>query len=90
MPMGRRISRRQLNGKPRWQSPVKRTLLMTAWGCVLRNPWLAAGIMSFLYGFGLAAWDEGEDTRVRFGRSKGVTRGCRLFSRSRQTLPLQQ
>lgn len=44
-------------------------LVISAWGCVLRNPWLAAaGIMSFLYGFGLAAWDEGEDMRVRFGR----------------------
>jgi protein-S-isoprenylcysteine O-methyltransferase Ste14 len=45
------------------------TLVMIAWGCVLRNPWLAAGgIMSFLYSFGLAAWDEGEDMRVRFGK----------------------
>src|SRR5271165_2687246 len=45
------------------------TLVMTAWGCVLRNPWLAAGgIMSFLYSLGLAAWDEGEDMRVRFGK----------------------
>jgi protein-S-isoprenylcysteine O-methyltransferase Ste14 len=44
-------------------------LVMTAWGCVLRNPWLAgAGIMSFLYSLGLAAWDEGEDMRVRFGK----------------------
>ena len=44
-------------------------LLMTAWGCVLRTPWVAAaGIMSFLYSLGLAAWDEGEDMRVRFGK----------------------
>lgn len=44
-------------------------LVMTAWGCALRNPWLAgAGIMSFLYSLGLAAWDEGEDMRVRFGK----------------------
>jgi protein-S-isoprenylcysteine O-methyltransferase Ste14 len=44
-------------------------LVMTAWGCVLRNPWVAAaGIMSFLYSLGLAAWDEGEDMRVRFGK----------------------
>ncbi|MGB8096617.1 MAG: hypothetical protein WCF17_05635 [Terracidiphilus sp.] len=44
-------------------------LLMTAWGCVLRTPWLAAaGVMSFLYSLGLAAWDEGEDMRVRFGK----------------------
>ena len=44
-------------------------LVMTAWGCVLRNPWVAAaGIMSFLYSLGLAAWDEGEDMKVRFGK----------------------
>ena len=44
-------------------------LVMTAWGCVLRNAWVAAaGIMSFLYSLGLAAWDEGEDMRVRFGK----------------------
>src|SRR3954465_5776927 len=44
-------------------------LVLTAWGTVLRNPWLAAaGIMSFLYSFGLAAWDEGEDMGVRFGK----------------------
>lgn len=44
-------------------------LVMTAWGGVVRNPWLAAaGIMSFLYSFGVAAWDEGEDMRVRFGK----------------------
>jgi len=45
-------------------------LVMTAWGCVLRNPWLAAaGIVSFLYSLGLAAWDEGEDMRTRFGET---------------------
>lgn len=44
-------------------------LVMTAWGCLLRNPWLAAaGIMPFLYSLGLAAWDESEDMRVRFGK----------------------
>jgi protein-S-isoprenylcysteine O-methyltransferase Ste14 len=44
-------------------------LVMTAWGCVLRNPWLAAaGVMSFLYSLGLADWDEGEDMSVRFGK----------------------
>jgi len=44
-------------------------LVMTAWGCMLRNSWLAAaGIMSFLYSLGLAAWDEGEDMKVRFGK----------------------
>jgi len=44
-------------------------LVMTAWGCVLRNPWLAAaGLVSFLFSLGLADWDEGEDMRVRFAR----------------------
>lgn len=44
-------------------------LVMTAWGYVLRNPWLAAaGMISFLYSVGLAGWDEGEDMRVRFGK----------------------
>jgi protein-S-isoprenylcysteine O-methyltransferase Ste14 len=44
-------------------------LVMSAWGCVLRNPWVAAaGGMSFLYGLGLANWDEGEDMKVRFGK----------------------
>jgi hypothetical protein len=43
-------------------------LVMTAWGGVLQNPWLvAAGVMSFLYSLGVAAWDEGEDMKVRFG-----------------------
>jgi protein-S-isoprenylcysteine O-methyltransferase Ste14 len=44
-------------------------LVMTAWGGVLRNPWLVtAGIMSFLYSWGLASWDEDEDMSVRFGK----------------------
>jgi len=39
-------------------------LVMTAWGGVLRNPWVAlAGVMSFLYGAGIANWDEGEDLK---------------------------
>ena len=43
-------------------------LVMTAWGAVLRNPWIAlAGPMSFLYSAGLAEWDEGEDMLARFG-----------------------
>jgi len=43
-------------------------LVMTAWGGVLQNAWLAAaGVMSFLYSLGVAAWDEGEDMKVRFG-----------------------
>jgi protein-S-isoprenylcysteine O-methyltransferase Ste14 len=44
-------------------------VVMIAWGGVLRNPWLAAGgVMAFLYSLGLAAWDEGEDMKVRFGK----------------------
>jgi protein-S-isoprenylcysteine O-methyltransferase Ste14 len=44
-------------------------LVMTAWGGVLRNPWVAiAGVMSFLYGVGIANWDEGEDLKARFGK----------------------
>lgn len=43
-------------------------LVMTAWGGVLRNPWVAAaGVMSFIYGLGLANSDEGADLRERFG-----------------------
>jgi protein-S-isoprenylcysteine O-methyltransferase Ste14 len=43
-------------------------LVMTAWGGVLRNPWLATGgLMAFLYSLGIAAWDEGEDLKLRFG-----------------------
>ena len=43
-------------------------LVMTAWGGVLRNPWVAAaGLMSFIYGMGIAGWDEGEDLKTRFG-----------------------
>ncbi len=42
--------------------------VMMAWGGLLRNPWIsAAGVMSFLYGLGLANWDEGEDLKTRFG-----------------------
>lgn len=44
-------------------------LVMTAWGGVLRNPWLATGgLMAFLYSLGIAAWDEGEDLKLRFGK----------------------
>ena len=43
-------------------------LAMTAWGGVLCNPWVAAaGVMSFIYGMGIAGWDEGEDLKARFG-----------------------
>jgi len=45
------------------------SLVMTAWAGVLRNPWLVtAGVISFLYSWGLASWDEGEDMKVRFGQ----------------------
>ena len=44
--------------------------VMVAWGAVLRNPWVsAAGVMSFVYGAGIAHWDEGEDLKVRFGNN---------------------
>ena len=44
------------------------TVVMICWGGVLRNPWVAsAGLISFVYSLGLAAWDEGEDMRIRFG-----------------------
>ncbi len=43
-------------------------LVMTAWGGVLRNPWVAiGGVMSFVYGMGIAGWDEDEDLKTRFG-----------------------
>jgi hypothetical protein len=44
-------------------------LVMIAWSGVLMNPWLLmAAAMSVLYSIGLAAWDEGEDMKLRFGR----------------------
>lgn len=44
-------------------------MVMTAWGTLLRNPWVtAAGGMSFLYSLGLATWDEDDDMRVRHGK----------------------
>ena len=43
-------------------------MVMTAWGGVLRNPWIVAGgAMSFLYSMGIAGWDEAEDLKLRFG-----------------------
>lgn len=43
-------------------------VVMTAWGALIRNPWVAlAGVMSFIYGAGLANWDEGADLKIRFG-----------------------
>jgi len=45
-------------------------IVLSAWGVFLRNPWLAAsGLMALVYSIGLAAWDEGEDMRERFGAS---------------------
>jgi len=45
-------------------------MVMTALGAVLANPWiLATGVMSFVYGFGLADWDEAADMQARFGES---------------------
>ncbi len=44
------------------------SLVLTAWGVVLLNRWIAlAGVMAFIYGAGLASWDEGDDMRSRFG-----------------------
>jgi protein-S-isoprenylcysteine O-methyltransferase Ste14 len=45
-------------------------LVLSAWGALLRDPWLAAScLMAFAYSIGLATWDEGEDMRERFGLS---------------------
>jgi hypothetical protein len=42
--------------------------VVTAWGALIRNPWVAlAGVMSFIYSAGLANWDEGADLKIRFG-----------------------
>lgn len=47
---------------------VSCAVVLAAWGGVLRNPWLAlAGVMAFVYSFGLAKWDESEDMKSRFG-----------------------
>jgi protein-S-isoprenylcysteine O-methyltransferase Ste14 len=44
------------------------TLLMLAWAALFRNAWLLIpALLSVIYCAGLAAWDEGEDLRVRFG-----------------------
>ncbi len=45
-------------------------LVMIAWSLVLKSLWLApVGAVSFFYSLGLAAWDEGEDMKLRFGTS---------------------
>jgi protein-S-isoprenylcysteine O-methyltransferase Ste14 len=42
--------------------------VMTGWGFVVANPWvLSSGLIAFVYGLGLANWDEVEDMRARFG-----------------------
>jgi protein-S-isoprenylcysteine O-methyltransferase Ste14 len=47
---------------------VSCALVLLAWALILRNAWmLAAPLFAFLYGAGLAEWDEGEDLRARFG-----------------------
>jgi protein-S-isoprenylcysteine O-methyltransferase Ste14 len=47
---------------------VSCSLVMMAWGGVLRD-WRIAliGVMSLIYGLGVAAWDEGQDLETRFG-----------------------
>ena len=43
-------------------------LLLLAWGAVLRSSWVvAAGVMAWVYGVGLARMDEGVDLDMRFG-----------------------
>ncbi len=43
------------------------TVVLLAWGIVLRHPYVfAAGVISFIYSFGIARWDEGADLESRF------------------------
>ncbi len=43
-------------------------LTLLGWGLLLDNVWVsAAGLMSFIYSAGLAAWSEGVDLEKRFG-----------------------
>ena len=43
-------------------------VLLTLWGAVLGNVWIAvASVMAHLYSIGLAGWDEDTDLRQRFG-----------------------
>lgn len=43
-------------------------LLLAGWGALLLSPWVAASaLVGLAYGAGLAAWDEGDDLRERFG-----------------------
>lgn len=44
------------------------TLLLLTWGAVLHSSWIAlGGVMSWIYGVGLARMDEGVDLANRFG-----------------------
>ncbi len=46
------------------------TVALTAWGVVLRSPWVAAaGGMCFIYSAGIAAWHENLHMRERFGEA---------------------
>ena len=45
-------------------------IVMFAWACLLRNPWLVlAAFLSTFYSAGIAHWDEGFDLSARFGES---------------------
>ena len=44
-------------------------LVMLAWAALLRNAWLLVpALFAVVYSAGIAAWDEGEDLRLRFGQ----------------------
>ena len=44
------------------------TLVFLGWGALLGSWWvIAAAAMAIVYSAGIAAWDEGEDLRARFG-----------------------
>jgi len=43
-------------------------LVLAGWGAMLGSPWVAAGALAAVaYSVGIAAWDEGDDMRGRFG-----------------------
>jgi protein-S-isoprenylcysteine O-methyltransferase Ste14 len=56
-------------------------VLLTAWGVVLGNLWVAAGgVMAHVYATGLAGWDEDSDLQRRFGsRWSEYRRGVRRW-----------
>lgn len=42
--------------------------VLAAWGLLLENAWVAAaGALAYVFGVGLARWDEGRDLEARFG-----------------------